>query len=109
LKAGNRCCQCGRFKSWDKLRLVEFTPDNEFEREDSVYECADCIDEDKRMDVALEKLDYEEYAEGFIAGLECFAWWKDGTQYVGTCGMTLQRAIELFAEGKLHNQRKKPQ
>ena len=26
------------------------------------------------------------------AGMTRFAWWKDGTQYVGTCGTTLAQA-----------------
>ena len=30
----------------------------------------------------------------FIAGLREYAWWKDGVQYVGTCGTTLQQAID---------------
>lgn len=34
------------------------------------------------------------YDKGFIAGLTAFAWWKDGVQYVGTCGTTLKDAIE---------------
>jgi len=28
-----------------------------------------------------------------IDGLTRFAWWKDGKQYVGTCGTTLAQAI----------------
>ena len=35
-----------------------------------------------------------EYLVGFIAGLTAYAWWNHGTQYVGTCGTTLKRAIE---------------
>ena len=31
--------------------------------------------------------------EGFIAGLTAFAWWKDGTQYVGAGVKTLAQAI----------------
>lgn len=31
---------------------------------------------------------------GIIEGLKRFAWWKDGTQFVGTCGTTLKKAIE---------------
>lgn len=31
---------------------------------------------------------------GYIAGLKAYAWWKDGTQYVGTCDTTLAEAIE---------------
>ena len=34
------------------------------------------------------------WLNGFVAGLKEYAWWKDGTQYVGSCGTTLQQAIE---------------
>ena len=27
-------------------------------------------------------------------GLRAFAWWKDGVQYVGSCGTTLEKALE---------------
>jgi len=33
------------------------------------------------------------YKLGFIDGLRCFAHWKDGVEYVGTCGKTLKEAI----------------
>jgi hypothetical protein len=32
------------------------------------------------------------YADGFIAGLREYAWWKDGQQWVGSCGTTLVEA-----------------
>ncbi len=34
------------------------------------------------------------WRHGFIAGLREYAWWKDGVQYVGSCGTTLQEAIK---------------
>ncbi len=34
------------------------------------------------------------YKEGFIKGLREYAWWKDGVQYVGSCGTTLKEAIK---------------
>lgn len=34
-----------------------------------------------------------DYIDGFIAGMRAFAWWKDGVQYVGTCGTTLKEVI----------------
>ena len=34
------------------------------------------------------------WLNGFVAGLKEYAWWKDGVQYVGSCGTTLQKAIE---------------
>ena len=36
------------------------------------------------------------YHLGFIDALTCFAHWKDGVQYVGTCGATLRGAIETL-------------
>jgi len=40
----------------------------------------------------------DEYTEGFIDGMTCFAWWKDGIQYVGTTGTTLNEAIKNVQE-----------
>jgi hypothetical protein len=37
---------------------------------------------------------YNAYNAGFKAGLECFAHWKDGEQFVGTIGTTLKTAIQ---------------
>ncbi len=34
------------------------------------------------------------YHEGLREGLEMYAHWKDGVQYVGTCGKTLKQALE---------------
>lgn len=34
------------------------------------------------------------YYQGLREGLKRFAWWKDGTQYVGTCGTSLKEALE---------------
>lgn len=31
--------------------------------------------------------------EGIEEGLRMYAWWKDGTEWVGTCGTTLKDAI----------------
>ena len=33
------------------------------------------------------------YYDGVKEGIRQFAWWKDGTQYVGTCGTTLEHAL----------------
>lgn len=35
---------------------------------------------------------------GIREGLRLYAWWKDGVQYVGTCGMTLEKALEKYPE-----------
>ena len=34
------------------------------------------------------------YYDGMIDGVRLFAHWKDGEQFVGTCGKTLKKAIE---------------
>ena len=34
------------------------------------------------------------YIEGLKGGVRMYAWWKDGIQYVGTCGVTLKSALE---------------
>jgi hypothetical protein len=33
------------------------------------------------------------YFDGIIEGLTRYAHWKDGVQYVGTCGRTLKQAL----------------
>jgi len=35
-----------------------------------------------------------EYYDGVVNGVCRFAHWKDGVQYVGTCGKTLKQALE---------------
>jgi hypothetical protein len=34
-----------------------------------------------------------EFIKGVLVGLFLYAWWKDGIQYVGTCGTTLREAM----------------
>lgn len=36
----------------------------------------------------------ESYKEGYKDGLTAYAWWKDGVQYVGSCGTTLKDAMK---------------
>lgn len=35
----------------------------------------------------------EAYDKGLRDGIQMFAWWKDGVQYVGSCGTTLKDAL----------------
>lgn len=43
----------------------------------------------------------KEYYQGVVDGVCRFAHWKDGVQYVGTCGKTLKEALEeIKAERK---------
>jgi len=41
-----------------------------------------------------------EYKEGLKEGVTRFAWWKEGTQYVGTTGKTLKQALEEIDKGE---------
>jgi len=41
------------------------------------------------------------YLQGMKVALLAFAWWKDGIQYVGTCGTTLTDALAMVEQGKL--------
>jgi hypothetical protein len=34
------------------------------------------------------------FYDGVLEGITMYAWWKDGVQYVGTTGKTLEKAIE---------------
>lgn len=41
------------------------------------------------------------FERGWIAGLTAYAWWRDGTEYVGTCGTTKNQAIaDFIREGR---------
>jgi hypothetical protein len=37
-----------------------------------------------------------DYRKGFEDGIRCYAWWKDGVEYVGTTGKTLACALADF-------------
>lgn len=56
------------------------------------------------MDEIIEQGINTAFVEGLKAGVRMYAWWKDGTQYVGTCGTTLKEALsridEKYAENK---------
>jgi hypothetical protein len=45
------------------------------------------------------------YMEGIKVGLAAFAWWKEGTCYVGTCGRTLKEALAMVDNRALFGQR----
>ena len=40
------------------------------------------------------------FRAGLKEGLKLYAWWNDGTQWVGTCGGTLKRALDDVDKGK---------
>ena len=43
----------------------------------------------------IEKAQAKGYLEGYKSALLQYAWWKDGTQYVGSCGTTLAKALAV--------------
>jgi len=42
-----------------------------------------------------------EYLRGYRDGIRAFAWWRDGVEYVGTCGWTLEDALMALEAGQL--------
>lgn len=44
--------------------------------------------------VQLEAEIAKQYKRGYEDGLKAYAWWKDGVQYVGSCGTTLAEALK---------------
>lgn len=40
----------------------------------------------------------EEIKQAYNEGLRAYAWWKDGVQYVGSCGTTLKQALKEITE-----------
>lgn len=42
------------------------------------------------------------YYEGLRDGVHRFAWWRDGVQYVGTTGSTLQQALDDINSAEEH-------
>lgn len=50
------------------------------------------------LKVLPERRDIRKYCMGFIEGVTAFAWMKDGTYYVGTCGTTLKEVIKWVEE-----------
>lgn len=47
-----------------------------------------------RKETIAELKEVEVYYAGMRDGIRAFAHWKDGVQYVGTCGRTLKEAIQ---------------
>lgn len=42
------------------------------------------------------RVDKENYLNGYCVALRRYAWWKDGTQYVGGGTMTLSEALDAI-------------
>ena len=50
----------------------------------------------RHANARIEELEEERdaaYTRGYREGVTAYAWWKDGVQYVGTCGTTLAHAL----------------
>ena len=46
------------------------------------------------LEAEIKRLRALSWREGFIEALKQYAWWRDGVQYVGCGGETLQSAID---------------
>lgn len=47
----------------------------------------------KAQNVLLMAKVKDAWKAGFTASLHRYTWWKDGVQYVGSCGTTLSKAL----------------
>jgi hypothetical protein len=56
------------------------------------------VTQDDAYAMAVRHLARSMYDKGFQDALHCFAYWKDGVQYVGTTGMDLERALRIRHE-----------
>lgn len=56
------------------------------------------IEEKKRSIGTIKEAMDEGYRMGLIEGISMYAWWKDGVQYVGSCGTTLKDAVSRINE-----------
>ncbi len=70
-----KCVKCGKI-------FDEFEADYNFMANEGKELCPECIKREA------------DYIRGLKAGVRLYAWWKDGLQYVGTCGTTLKHALE---------------
>lgn len=44
------------------------------------------------LSLSMRKARRADYVRGYEDGLACYAWYKNGEQFVGTCGDTLKKA-----------------
>ena len=58
------------------------------------WECSsECGTKFVPLTAEAEQRQHEAFRQGVAEGLRKYAWWKDGIEYVGTCGATLQAAL----------------
>ena len=60
--------------------------------------CAGCGCGDATGANASTKAEINAFYDGLIEGVHMYAWWKDGTQYVGTTGKTYRAALAEMEE-----------
>lgn len=70
------------------LQYVEMK--NERERDS-----ARCAELQTKLEIAAKSL-AKRFFDGVREGVRRYAWWKDGVQQVGTCGTTLEKALQAI-------------
>jgi len=92
----------GRTMTFEDLEKYGFTDEHGHKLEN----CVEYIElqESYHTLVRHHKLDKrthsdEELKDAIIEGVTKYAHWKDGVQYVGTCGKTLRQAVEEIRNG----------
>ncbi len=92
----NRVCNCGWYGQ-DHQMETEFIPIYPTGRTVN-YICNSCghsFGHDELED------NLNSFYAGMSEGIKLYAWWKDGLEYVGTCGTTLKKATEEIEEERL--------
>ena len=56
------------------------------------------MNQDIEISHAIQETYDDGFKEGLKEGVKRFAWWKDGVEYVGTCGTTLKDALKEIDE-----------
>ena len=77
--------------------------------EDGMYDlCEDLVSMLVLRDAEIERLhkeDADNRLAAYIDGLRAYAWWKDGTEYVGCGNYTLEQAIARAMEERKGGER----
>ena len=68
--------------------------------EEITFSKHDSLDDFRHLvEVVLRREVERERKEGVIEGITMYAYWNDGVQYVGTCGVQLKHAIDRIRQG----------
>lgn len=60
-----------------------------------IIRCGQCGEMESAESIVEKQL-----VDAKIEGVRLYAWWKDGVQYVGSCGNTLEDAIKRIMLGE---------